>query len=230
MSEAEQEPPAEQPAIIVTENGPYLVRGVPLSRRRPVVSERGEPLAWQSPEPVATHGMYALCRCGKSADKPFCDGSHARTGFDGTETAPTTDYAERATAMPATGVVVRDDRGLCVHAGFCASKVTNVWAMVGDDATADPVVRAQAMAMVEHCPSGALTYRVTEDDADVEVPLAPAVSLVPDGPLFVQGGVAVTRADGERLEVRNRVTLCRCGASATKPLCDGSHTRVGFRG
>jgi CDGSH-type Zn-finger protein len=50
-----------------------------------------------------------------------------------------------------------------------------------------------------------------------------------DGPLFVTGGVRVTRSDGEPFESRNRVTLCRCGGSANKPLCDGSHKTIGFR-
>jgi CDGSH-type Zn-finger protein len=39
----------------------------------------------------------------------------------------------------------------------------------------------------------------------------------------------VERADGVPLETRNRVTLCRCGQSANKPLCDGTHRTVGFR-
>ena len=49
------------------------------------------------------------------------------------------------------------------------------------------------------------------------------------GPLWVRGGIPVIAADGFAYEVRNRVTLCRCGASANKPFCDGSHFKVGFR-
>jgi CDGSH-type Zn-finger protein len=48
------------------------------------------------------------------------------------------------------------------------------------------------------------------------------------GPLCVRGGIPVVGADGEPYEVRNRVTLCRCGASRNKPFCDGSHAAVGF--
>ena len=43
------------------------------------------------------------------------------------------------------------------------------------------------------------------------------------GPLWVRGGIPVVSADGEPYEVRNRVTLCRCGKSENKPFCDGSH-------
>ena len=49
-----------------------------------------------------------------------------------------------------------------------------------------------------------------------------------DGPLLVVGEITVGRADG-RVEVLPRATLCRCGASASKPFCDNSHYRVGFR-
>ncbi len=82
--------------------------------------------------------------------------------------------------------------------------------------------------MVERCPSGALTYTVEGHDGPVEPPLAALVSVVPDGPLFVSGRVPVSRSDGATLETRNRVTLCRCGESKNKPLCDGSHVATGF--
>ena len=81
--------------------------------------------------------------------------------------------------------------------------------------------------MAHNCPSGALTLRA--EGTEVEPALPTEVVLVPDGPLWVTGGVTVTRSDGVALEPRNRVTLCRCGASSNKPLCDGSHADVGFQ-
>ena len=79
--------------------------------------------------------------------------------------------------------------------------------------------------MVEKCPSGALTFRFDGDDVE---PLLPeAIAVTDDGPLWVTGGIPVEVA-GASLETRNRVTLCRCGASANKPLCDGTHKDVGF--
>ena len=55
----------------------------------------------------------------------------------------------------------------------------------------------------------------------------PIVLPIPAGPLWVTGGIPIERADGEPLERRNRVTLCRCGLSGQKPLCDGTHRGVG---
>ena len=212
--------------IDVGENGPYTVRGgVPLRRRRPVVTDQGEPVGWEDGDLIETEDTYWLCRCGGSENKPFCDGSHRRIGFDGTETAPTDTLADRATDYPAGPVTVHDDRKLCEHAGFCGSKLTNVWKLT-QQAGDDEAARATMTAMIERCPSGALAYSVdgvlTEPDLPVEI------GIVDDGPLYVTGGVTVNRADGLPAETRNRVTLCRCGQSAIKPFCDGSHSKAGF--
>jgi CDGSH-type Zn-finger protein len=212
------------PTITAAANGPLLVSGnLPLYRRRPVESEHGEPLTWETTELIETKDRYALCRCGQSARKPFCDGTHAREGFSAEETATGT-YDERASQLGGTGITVRDDRSICVHAGFCGTRVTNVWKQV--PATDESTIRAQVIAMIEKCPSGALTYRFGGDDVEPFMPQAIAVT--DNGPLWVTGGVAVSTADGATLEARNRVTLCRCGASANKPLCDGSHKQAGF--
>lgn len=216
-----------EPGIRIQRNGPYLVRDTMLVRRRKVLSEDGEPLTWQTVEDVETHTAYALCRCGGSANKPFCDGTHARKGFDGTETASTEPYDSRARVMEGTGVTVSDDRSICEHAGFCGNRLTNVWKMVSG--TEDSVTRAQMMAMIEHCPSGALSYRLAPGEDLLEPDLRQEIGVVDDGPLFVTGRVRVTRSDGVEMEVRNRITLCRCGASKNKPLCDGSHNEIGFR-
>jgi CDGSH-type Zn-finger protein len=102
-------------------------------------------------------------------------------------------------------------------------------ALMYDTSASDHVTRAQVMAMVERCPSGALTYRIERDGADVEPDLRREIGVVDDGPLFLSGRVRVERSDGTVQETRNRVTLCRCGASENKPLCDGSHRDIGFR-
>jgi CDGSH-type Zn-finger protein len=213
--------------ITVRPNGPYIVRGgIPLVRKTPVMSEHGEPLAWKKEDVISTGETYRLCRCGQSSTKPFCDGTHTMVGFDGDETADTSPIADRAVDHEGERIIVKDDRSLCMHAGFCGNRVTNIWKMVKE--TRDSQVRAELMAMVERCPSGALSYSLEAGGDTVEPDLAEEVSVIPDGPLWVSGGVPVERRDGQPLEARNRVTLCRCGASSRKPLCDGTHKKVGF--
>ena len=214
--------------ILVRPNGPYVVTGgIPLVRKAPVVSEHGEPLTWQKGEVLTTDERYALCRCGQSTNKPFCDGTHTAEGFDGTETADTGTIASRQTSYPGTGLTVKDDRSICMHAGFCSNQVTNVWQLTQE--SADTQVRAQIMAMVERCPSGALAYTLEPAGDIVEPDLPKEIAMTPDGALWVSGGIPIERADGQPLELRNRVTLCRCGASKNKPLCDGTHNDVGFK-
>ncbi|MDH3295187.1 MAG: CDGSH iron-sulfur domain-containing protein [Acidimicrobiia bacterium] len=216
-----------QQRVNIKQNGPYIVTGsVALRTKTPIMSEHGEPLAWMTGEVTDQGTAYALCRCGGSANKPYCDGSHADNGFDGTEAASTDDYAQRRTSYPGTGIEVFDDRGICVHAGFCGNRVSNVWKMAAK--TDDTVVRGQVMAMIERCPSGALTYEI--DGAAVEPDLPAEISVIPDGPLWVSGSIPIERSDGQSVEIRNRVTLCRCGESSNKPLCDGSHKEAGFSG
>jgi CDGSH-type Zn-finger protein len=219
--------------IVVKKDGPYLVRGhVPLVRKIQVVSEYGEPLTWRKCEPFETGEAYALCRCGQSREKPFCDGTHRTVHFDGTETADTRVTADRQRIYPGgTHIVAKRDDPLCTHAGFCANRVTNVKRMI--PATADTGVRSQVMAMIERCPSGSLTYALEAGQPDIEPDLPQQVAVVTEstskgpiaGPLWVTGGIPIERADGLPLETRNRVMLCGCGRSRSKPLCDGTHRR-----
>ena len=217
----------EDQKITVRPRGPYLVRGgIPLVRKTPIMSEHGEPLTWKKEGVLDTADVYRLCRCGQSSTKPFCDGTHTLKEFDGDETADTGPIADRLANYEGEKIVVKDDRSLCVHAGFCGNRVTNIWNMVAE--TADTQVRAQIMAMVDRCPSGALSFALDAEGDNVEPDLPREIAVIPDGPLWVSGGIPVERRDGQPLETRNRVTLCRCGASSNKPLCDGSHKEVGF--
>ena len=217
--------------IDVTAAGPYRVRGrVPVRRIREVRSAEGEPMAWQVTERLDTTKPIALCRCGGSSTKPFCDNSHTTRAWDATEHAPASTYAERSTVVAGgAGLTVRDDRSICSRAGFCATRASSVWKMVEAMTTDDTISRAYVMAMIERCPSGALTYHADPDGPAVEPELGAAIAIIDDGPILVTGGLPVTRADGEPLEPRNRVVLCRCGESSIKPLCDGSHVDAGFR-
>ncbi len=217
--------------VVVLDDGPYIVRGgVPLVRKVQVVSEHGEPLTWKKGETIETADPYILCRCGHSHDKPFCDATHWEAPFDATEGAATGPTAERQRPQAGgTHIVVKCDEALCTGSGFCGNRVTTIERMVPN--TGDTQVRAQVMAMVEHCPSGALTYVIEPGQADVEPDLPRQIAVVTDitsdgpvtGPLWVTGYVLIERADGRPLEMRNRVMLCGCGLSKNKPFCDGTH-------
>ncbi|MEL7157262.1 MAG: CDGSH iron-sulfur domain-containing protein, partial [Actinomycetota bacterium] len=178
---------SDEPAITARPDGPLMVTGgVPLRRKTPVHSEHGEPLAWDTSAPITDRATYALCRCGDSANKPFCDGTHAKVDFACDDTAGSDTYDERATVLGGTGITVRDDRSVCVHAGFCGNRVTNIWKQVAD--TDDSMVRLAVINEVEKCPSGAITYRFEGADADTEADYPVQISAIDDGPLWVTGG------------------------------------------
>jgi len=218
--------------VVVIKDGPYLVSGaIPLTRKMKLVSAGADALSWQKTELIETQETYALCRCGESSSKPFCDGSHVRVGFDGTETADPRDTRARQRVLDGEGIVVRRDGSLCMHAAFCVGATRKIPAMMGE--TSDSDMRAHVMALIDRCPSGSYTYAMTTEAEDIEpdLPLAIAVTTEEDGlagALWVTGGIPIVRADGAPLETRNRVTLCRCGRSANKPLCDGTHREIGF--
>jgi CDGSH-type Zn-finger protein len=214
------------PVIEATPNGPYRVTGVSrIVWREPVTTAEGEPVTWRDVATVTdADDEYWLCRCGHSTNKPFCDSSHRRVEFQAPDAADPGPRAERAKEYGSGQVRLVDDRGLCVHTGFCSTKLTNAWKLAQKEL--DAAGQTQVVGMAQHCPSGALTVTVDGDDAEPH--LAAEIVVIPDGPLWATGGVQVVRSDGTTLEVRNRVTLCRCGASETKPLCDGSHSKIGF--
>jgi CDGSH-type Zn-finger protein len=218
--------------IIVEDGGPYWVYGdIPLVRKTQIVSEYGEPLTWKKGETLVTPSPYALCRCGHSQEKPFCDGTHAEIGFDGTETADTRPTAaRRRTLSGGKQIVVRSDDALCIASGFCRDRQSSIEDLVPE--TDNLHMRSHVVAMVERCPSGSLTYALeTAPQEDIEPDLPPEIAVTTEataagpieGPLWVTGAIPIERADGQPFEARNRVTLCRCGRSQCKPLCDGTH-------
>jgi CDGSH-type Zn-finger protein len=224
--------PLEGAKIKVTVNGPYLVSGAtPLTRQTIVVDDDGESVSWSESEREHEHPHYALCRCGASHGKPFCDGSHLSSGFDGTETAVRLPYDELADDIVGPELILRDEVVLCADARFC-HRAGGAWNLVkSDDDGNAATVRAEA----ELCPSGRYTAIDRATGEHFEPDLPPSVGIVEDphervaGPLWVRGGVPVESADGHVYETRNRVTLCRCGGSSNKPFCDGTHLEIGFR-
>jgi CDGSH-type Zn-finger protein len=101
----------------------------------------------------------SLCRCGASANKPFCDGSHRTSGFSDP----------------------------------------------GEAVASEPVAEITATGPVVFTP-------------------------LPAGPLLANGPLCIQNAAKETIANTTETAFCRCGASANKPYCDGSHAAIGFQG
>ena len=215
--------------INIVKDGPYRVAGgVPLSAETIGVNAARESVEWIEAGDVATSGPYFLCRCGQSANKPFCDGSHSTTGFDGTETASRAAYDAQAGQIEGPALILADAESLCAGARFC-DRAGTVWSSV--ETVETDAQRHAFTEQVGQCPSGRLLARDRRTGELLEPSFDPSIALIEDpaqgvsGPIWVRGGVRIIGSDGVELESRNRVTLCRCGASGNKPYCDGSHAR-----
>ena len=126
---------------------------------------------------------------------------------------------------------VRFDPNRCIHAARCLMGDPEVfdvrrrrWVM---PAAGDP---GHIAAVIEECPSGALTYERLDGGPQEEPDAAPSVQVVANGPLAVRGRLTIADADGGEFDTGSRVALCRCGASENKPFCDNSHRAIRFVG
>jgi len=204
---------APSPVIEPSANGPYVVKNL-----RVLKNSKGEHLP--------TKDVVALCRCGGSQNKPFCDGTHARNKFSSQNRSDPsqnkrTDYVGRQ-------ITIHDNRAICAHAGRCTDALPSVWRM-GIEPWIDPDAAAvnAIIETIEQCPSGALGYSIAgvEHHQNHE----PTVTISPDGPYVVTGGIELKDAAWGEGASTEHYTLCRCGASNNKPFCDGAHWRIKFK-
>ncbi len=221
--------------IVVDPSGPYLVYGrPPLTQQFFVPNQLGEIWYYQpgdsyecSAEPTA------LCRCGTSRNAPFCDGSHVRCDWDPTSTARREPILNRAEETAGPTLTVTDNEEYCAFARFCDAK-GQIWRLVGR--TDNDHAREWVVREANRCPAGRLSAWDNESGEPFEPRYDPSIGVVEDpeigcsGPLWVRGGIVIEEGvDGYVYEVRNRVTLCRCGQSSNKPFCDGTHASIKFR-
>jgi CDGSH-type Zn-finger protein/truncated hemoglobin YjbI/ferredoxin len=202
-------------------NGPYLVTNVARLTDWLGVSLEPTPQA-------------ALCRCGASSLKPWCDGSHIEVGFEDAKSEDR--VADRLDRYHGLGVEIADNRGTCAHSGFCTDRIPTVFRADQDPFVApaggrvDEIVRA-----ARDCPSGALSATIDDGDPVGRSDSAreAAIEVSKDGPYRATGGVELLDHDG-RPEARNEgaslehYSLCRCGKSQNKPFCSGMHWYADF--
>jgi CDGSH-type Zn-finger protein len=211
---------ASKPKIACLPNGPYYLLNDP--QAAPVPNLRRA-----SGEACATVRGVALCRCGGSKNKPFCDGTHGKIGFRDDNRADSTKNKRHVYA--GKRITILDNRAICSHAAYCTDELKAVFRQ-HDTPWIDPdgAELKQIIEIIRKCPSGALSYAIDGVEAQPRE-RQPMVTVTDNGPYAVTGGIELTGVkfgDGASLE---HYTLCRCGASKNKPFCDGSHWDVGFK-
>ena len=204
---------------------------LPIDKKLIGIGKEGEPEEWIQGKEVPAGENCALCRCGESKNKPFCDGTHGKVKFNGTETASKKPHDKQAKIMNGPTLTLKDVSALCAAARFC-HRGGGTWELT--HYSGDPKARELAIEEACQCPSGRLVEFDKKTRKVFETECKQSISLVEDpqkkvsGPIWLKGGIPVESSDGAVYEVRNRQTLCRCGKSQNKPFCDGTHIKVGF--
>jgi CDGSH-type Zn-finger protein len=221
-----------KPKILPLPNGPYYL----INDMQPKVvynlqNFRGEPLS-------TTVGI-ALCRCGASKNKPFCDGTHNAIGFSSVNRTLENDDTKKIAIKdkrhdyPGKEITVHDNRKICSHAAECVNNLSSVFKL-----GSRPWINPDASKMndiidvVRRCPSGALSYSIDGVEyRDPEVQRNPIVTVLKNGPYHITGGIELI---GENIQFgegasKEHYTLCRCGESENKPFCDGAHRNSMFK-
>ena len=158
----------KQVSIACKPDGPYLVSNL-------------ADLRDAGGKPIEAKSMMALCRCGGSAKKPFCDGTHAKNGFSGARLSDGS--ADRLDTYTADGITIHDNRSICAHAGHCTAGLETVFRYGKEPwIVASGGLREKIIETVRNCPSGALACS-SEGAQAAEPKREPAITVTRDGAL-----------------------------------------------
>jgi CDGSH-type Zn-finger protein len=204
----------QKPRVVFTRWNPYLVIGAPQC-----VNSKGDK--------IQLDNVTALCRCGSSSAKPYCDGSHSKVGFSGEKAADRKE--DKVIEYKGQLITVLDNSGVCSSDSACSDDCPGVFKpgqkpwIHPDGADVKKIVET-----IEKCPSGALSYKIgiqRVQDLDRE----PAIRIAKNGPLEFVGYIELIDDMDSQPESKEHYTLCRCGESKNKPFCDARHKKADFK-
>ncbi|MEL6447818.1 MAG: CDGSH iron-sulfur domain-containing protein [Pseudomonadota bacterium] len=206
------------PKIIPVPDGPLIIKESP-----PIVDAGGESLA--------ADGHGALCRCGASKTKPWCDGSHKAAGFSSAPTdAELRDQPLRYEGTASgTRISIAYTPVLCSHAAACSKLAADTF-----NPSRDPWINPDEGSLesiqdvMAACPSGALSLSLDGAPHQHTTSRDSAIQIEPNGPYRVTN-VALEAPFSVAGSTDKKYVLCRCGQSKNKPFCDGTHHDVGWR-
>ncbi len=220
-----------KPKIMPLPNGPYYL----INDMEPKVIDN---LKNSIGEPLSTIVGIALCRCGASKNKPFCDGTHSVIRFSSKNSTSKENDINKVTIKdkrrdyPGKEITIHDNRKICSHAAECVNNLPPVFKLGSRPwINADGSGLQDIINTIRKCPSGALSYSVDGIEyRDPKEQSNPTVTVLKNGPYHITGGIELI---GEHVEFgegasKEHYTLCRCGASENKPFCDGTHRSINF--
>jgi CDGSH-type Zn-finger protein/ferredoxin len=222
-----------KPRVVPLSNGPYYLINDP----NPKVVYNLQDFKGN---PLSTVVGIALCRCGKSKNKPFCDGTHSVVGFSSVnkvqdsenKNARKTGIKDKRRDYIGKHIIVHDNRKICSHAAECVKNLPSVFRLDSRPwINSDGSIVKDIIDTIRRCPSGALSYSINGVEyRDPEEQKNPTITVLKNGPYHITGGIELI---GENIQFgegasKEHYTLCRCGASENKPFCDGEHRKINF--
>lgn len=193
-------------------DGPYIVKDL-----KSFSSSKGV---------IECRESMGLCRCGQSANKPFCDGTHKNIGFSSANHLDVS--KDRLDTYQGKKIIIHDNRSICAHAGYCTDGLPKVFRhREGPFVDPDGADIETIIDIINQCPSGALSYTL-EDESETRVIDEASIFIAPNGPYVLKGKVVLLDTKKGKGASEINITLCRCGASKNKPFCDGSHWDINF--
>ncbi|MCF6227510.1 MAG: CDGSH iron-sulfur domain-containing protein [Planctomycetes bacterium] len=202
------------PKVSLVENGPILI------------SNFSKIVKMKDGTEIEVSTQAALCRCGHSKNKPFCDGAHAAAGFTDSKKEGRT--PNKVDSYDGEKVSIQDNRGLCAHAGYCTTNLPSVF-KYGEEPWIDPngASSEEIATVVKQCPAGALAAQI--DGQELSGSNAEQnVAYAPNGPYIFGGGCELDGVEPQKGATGSKKALCRCGKSLNKPFCNGAHHNVNF--
>lgn len=205
---------AGAPVIEQRENGPLVLKGV-------------DSISGPDAREIECRPATALCRCGASKNKPFCDGSHNDTGFQ--SVCGDVSSRDSVFTFKGKGATIHYNRLLCSHAAECSKRLPSVF-----DPQRKPWIEpdrgqlADLEAVVKACPSGALRLSTGADEPKHFIDDAVVVEVEKNGPYRV-ANIPLDETNWATGASTRKYVLCRCGQSGNKPFCDGSHHDAAWR-
>jgi CDGSH-type Zn-finger protein len=202
----------KKPSITPAPNGPYIVKALKKCTNKNGLMEASETMA--------------LCRCGASNNKPFCDGTHTKIGFSSNKLEGRLE--DKNVSYKGKKITIHDNRSVCAHAGYCTDNPASVFRMK-EEPWIDPDAASfeEAIVAIRNCPSGALSYSI-DNSENRNAQDEPGILIAPNGPYVVSGGIELSDTTWGEGVSKNEYTLCRCGGSKNKPFCDGAHWFIKF--
>jgi len=205
--------PEDNTSVEIMKDGPLIVNNL-----TELVNSKGEKIACKN--------KVALCRCGASNNKPFCDGSHNKIGFSGEREVKINLNKEKEYTGREISIIYNP--AICYHAAECVNNLSAVF-----DKDARPWINPDGsdadsiMSVIRKCPSGALSYKIG-DIHTREFHEKEEIEIEKNGPYRVKGNIRLNIDDDLKPPANEHYALCRCGDSKNKPYCDGSHVKAGF--